>query len=241
MALPAASTLNPIAVPPEANGALWHPSPNFGPRRGRDSPDMVVIHYTAMETAEAALERLSAPEHEVSAHYLIAEDGRLWQMVREADRAWHAGAGAWGRVTDVNSHSLGIELANTGAHPFSEPQMAVLERLLADILQRWNIPPARVIGHQDMAPERKSDPGRRFDWRRLALAGLAVWPEPGDASELSVSLDRIGFPSALPEARLAAFRARVRPWADGAADDTDRRLAASWAARWPVDGTGRMA
>jgi N-acetylmuramoyl-L-alanine amidase len=137
---------------------------------------MVVLHYTAMETTEAALDRLCEPAIEVSAHYLISETGEIWHMVDEDKRAWHAGAGQWGQVTDVNSHSIGIELSNLGDHPFPEAQMAALETLLAGILERWDIPPERVIGHSDMAPDRKKDPGPHFDWRRLALQGLAVWP-----------------------------------------------------------------
>ena len=161
----------------EAAQPLTHPSPNFGPRRDDARPDLIVLHYTAMQTAEAALERLCDPAAEVSCHYLISETGQLWQLVDEEMRAWHAGAGAWGAVTDVNSRSIGIELANTGRQPYSEPQMAVLERLLATIMGRWSIPPERVSGHSDMAPTRKQDPGPRFDWRRLARQGLSVWPE----------------------------------------------------------------
>jgi N-acetylmuramoyl-L-alanine amidase len=153
------------------------PSPSFGERREGATPDMVVLHYTAMDTAKAALERLCDPEVEVSAHYLISESGQIWQLVDEDKRAWHAGAGKWGGVSDVNSRSIGIELANRGDCPFPEPQMAALERLLTGTMKRWNIPPERVIGHSDMAPDRKQDPGARFDWRRLALQGLSVWPD----------------------------------------------------------------
>ncbi len=157
-----------------------HPSPNHGDRRGGVRPDMVVLHYTGMATVEAALARLCDPVAEVSAHYLIAEDGRCWRLVEEGRRAWHAGVSSWGAVSDVNSHSIGIELANPGHHhgypPFPEPQMAVLEHLLAGILSRWEIRPGRVVGHSDVAPGRKIDPGEKFDWRRLARQGLAVWP-----------------------------------------------------------------
>ncbi len=138
---------------------------------------MVVIHYTAMDGARAALDRLCDPAAEVSAHYLIGADGTLWQMVDEDMRAWHAGAGQWGAVTDVNSRSIGIELDNRGDHPFAERQMQRLEWLLPGILDRWRIPPERVIGHADMAPARKRDPGHRFDWCRLARQGLSVWPQ----------------------------------------------------------------
>lgn len=226
---------------------LWHPSPNFGTRRGTERPDMVVLHYTAMDTAEAALERLCAPEHEVSAHYLIAGDGRLWQLVRETDRAWHAGQGGWGRLRDINSHSIGIELANTGRHPFPDPQMVALEALLAGCLARWQIAPERVIGHQDMAPTRKQDPGRRFDWRRLARGGLAVWPDPQDSvmvgggGDFAADAARFGYPQADAAAVLAAFRARFRPHADGPLQDADRILMRALARRFPVDGAAALA
>ncbi|WP_236638464.1 N-acetylmuramoyl-L-alanine amidase [Mangrovicoccus ximenensis] len=157
---------------PEAEGAIWHPSPNFGPRRGGAVPDMVVLHYTAMESAGEALERLCSPPHEVSSHYLIGADGTLWQLVAEEARAWHAGQGSWGGAADVNSRSIGIELDNRGKGSFAVAQLEALERLLAEILARWSIPPERVIGHQDMAPGRKQDPGRYFPWPRLARKGL---------------------------------------------------------------------
>lgn len=203
---------------------------------------MVVIHHTAMHTAEAALARLCAPEAEVSAHYLIGEDGRVWRLVDEAARAWHAGAGAWGGVGDVNSRSIGIELANPGPlaafPPFPEPQMTALEALLADILARWRIPPERVIAHSDMAPGRKADPGPKFDWRRLAHAGLSVWPKvgvPGTASFAGLAV-RAGYPvaEAGEDAALAAFRLRFRPGASGPVAAEDLALVADLAARWPA-------
>ena len=150
-----------------------HPSPNCGPRRDGLTPAVIVIHYTAMETAHAALERLCDPLAEVSAHYLIGTQGDVVRMVEEAERAWHAGAGAWCGVDDINSRSIGIELDNRGHHPFSEPQMAALEDLLRGIMQRWGIPASGVIGHSDMAPGRKTDPGPHFDWARLERQGLA--------------------------------------------------------------------
>ncbi len=133
---------------------MTHPSPNFGERRGGARPDLVVIHYTAMPSLAEARARLCDPAHEVSAHWLIAENGTTEQLVDEHHRAWHAGAGQWGDVTDVNSRSIGIELANTGAQPFPEPQMTALVSLLRGILARWSIPPDRIICHSDMAPAR---------------------------------------------------------------------------------------
>ena len=196
---------------------------------------MIVLHYTGMESCAAALDRLCDPETAVSAHYLIAEDGSIWALVPEAARAWHAGAGAWGSVDDVNSRSLGIELANTGAQPFAAPQMRALEALLPGLMGRWGVPPERVIGHRDMAPERKADPGPRFDWRRLARGGLSVWPYHGDGdAPLADSLTRMGYPPAPDAARLRAFRDRFRPWAQGPEDGTDRALAADLALRFPA-------
>lgn len=203
------------------------PSPNHGDRRGQ-RPELVVIHYTGMADGPSARARLCDPAAEVSAHWLIHEDGRTEALVPEDRRAWHAGAGSWLGRDDVNSRSIGIELVNPGDSPFPEPQMAALERLLHQILARWGIPAAGVIGHSDMAPGRKSDPGPRFDWRRLAVQGLAVWPA-GTAGDLPLaeSLTRIGYPD--DPARLAAFRLRFRPWADGPEDATDRRIAAALA------------
>ncbi len=220
---------------------IHHPSPNFGPRRLDARPDMVVLHFTDMVSSEAALARLCDPAAEVSAHYLVGRDGRCWQMVDEAMRAWHAGSGAWGAVTDVNSRSIGIELDNCGAAPFPEPQMAVLERLLAGLLKRWQIPPERVIGHSDMAPARKVDPGPRFDWRRLARAGLSVWPQgtraaPADPLAFTEAATRFGYGRDLDEAtRLAAVRLRFRPWAEGPLSPDDVAAITDLAARFPVD------
>ena len=135
-----------------------------------------MLHGTAMGSAEAALTRLCDPAAEVSAHYLVGEDGRVWALVSEERRAWHAGAGSWGGRADINSRSIGIEVANDARSPFTARSMDALEALLAGVLDRHRIPPEGVIAHSDMAPGRKSDPGGRFDWRRLALAGLSVWP-----------------------------------------------------------------
>ncbi|KNX41437.1 N-acetylmuramoyl-L-alanine amidase AmiD precursor [Roseovarius tolerans] len=226
-----------------------HPSPNVGPRRNGATPDMIVLHYTAMVTPEAALQRLCDAQAEVSAHYLICERGRVWRMVEEEMRAWHAGAGQWGNVSDVNSRSIGIELANTGAHPFPAPQMAALERLMADIMQRWQIAPARVIAHSDMAPARKSDPGPRFDWRGLARSGLSVWPEtplPGgvSAAEFLHNAERFGYAlreDVTADDILRAVRLRFRPQATGPLDPEDCAMIADLARRFPVDRDGATA
>ena len=213
-----------------------HPSPNFTPRRDGARADHVVLHYTAMDSAQSAIDRLCDATAEVSAHYVISEHGHVWRLVDEDMRAWHAGAGCWRGISDMNSRSIGIELANRGDHPFPEPQMAALETLLADILERQLIPPRNVIGHSDMAPGRKSDPGPRFDWRRLAIKGLAIWPdtqpghirEPGRwaefAQKVGYEVDQTDAPSVGDTPAFAAFRQRFRPWHDGPLDDEDLRI-----------------
>nr|WP_186766637.1 N-acetylmuramoyl-L-alanine amidase [Puniceibacterium confluentis] len=200
-------------------------------------PSLVVIHYTAMPSAEGARDWLCDPRSQVSAHYVICPAGRLWQLVDEAERAWHAGAGQWGSLTDVNSHSIGIELANTGLQPFAEPQMAALEDLLSSIRKRWKIPPEGVIGHSDMALGRKIDPGPRFDWRRLARQGLSVWPQPRRGGSFYDDAQRFGYaiPAEGKSHLLQAFRHRFRPGASGPLDEIDTALMADLATRWPRD------
>jgi len=216
-----------------------HASPNFGPRRDKVRPDLVVIHYTAMQSAQAALNTLRNPDNEVSAHYLIAEDGAVMSLVPEVMRAWHAGAGQWGRVTDVNSASVGIELANDGFSPFAAPQMDALTDLLVGIRARWGIRPEWVIGHSDMAPGRKIDPGPRFDWRRLALGDVSVWPEAWskqDTSAFRPAMRSFGYTATDdPELLLQVFRMRFRPQADGPLDRIDAGMIYDLARRFPVD------
>ena len=223
------------------------PSPNFGERRASARPRLVVIHYTAMACTEDALARLCTPEFEVSAHYLVDETGCVIRLVDEEMRAWHAGAGEWAGQQDVNSRSIGIEVANVGDRPFTANQMDALESLLSDVLDRWAIGPAGVIGHSDLAPGRKIDPGIRFDWRRLALTGLSVWPEPGfecepDASLFASAAGRFGYPEPGPDAAgekfvtlLGAFRARFRPWAQGPLERQDMGAILSLARNHPAE------
>ncbi len=202
-----------------------------------------MLHYTAMASCAEARARLCDPAAEVSAHWLIAEAGASEALVPEAARAWHAGAGEWAGQGDVNSRSIGIELANRGDHPFPEPQMAALEALLSAIMDRWSIRPEGVIAHSDMAPARKQDPGPHFDWRRLARAGLSVWPSPAapdlPAAGFSGHARAFGYPGKADDAAvLRAFRLRFRPWAAGtagAADATDAGLAADLARRFGID------
>ncbi|GJE09238.1 MULTISPECIES: N-acetylmuramoyl-L-alanine amidase [Methylobacterium] len=157
------------------------PSPNHGARRA-GPVDMMILHYTGMESGASALARLRDPLSEVSAHYLVFEDGGIVQMVPEARRAWHAGAGAWKGEADVNSRSIGIEIVHPGhaggLPPYPEAQVAAVTALARDILGRWPIPPARVLAHSDVAPERKEDPGETFPWARLAAAGVGHWVPP---------------------------------------------------------------
>ncbi len=198
-----------------------HPSPNCGARRDGLTPALVVLHYTAMQNAEAAIARLCDPDAEVSAHYLISVTGGVTQMVSEDKRAWHAGAGAWHGQDDINSRSIGIELDNSGTHPFPEPQMAALETLLAGIMARWNIPANGVIGHSDMAPGRKIDPGPHFDWARLARQGFAARPsaqspETIDEHSFTACAHAAGYPQDTPfETLLATTRLRTAPWRRG--------------------------
>lgn len=191
-----------------------------------------MLHATNMATAALARAQLCDPAAEVSAHWLIAEDGATEQLVDEDRRAWHAGGGSWRGMDDVNSRSIGIELANPLDRPFPEPQMAALEGLLPAIMARWGIGPASVIAHSDMAPGRKDDPGSRFDWARLVRQGLAAGAARGGPDlPLAASLDAIGYPMALPDARLTAFRLRHRPFATGPETAADRRHAAAIAAQ----------
>ena len=156
------------------------PSPNFDARRG--PPDMLVLHYTGMQTAEAAIARLCDPEAKVSAHYVVDEDGLILKLVPEERRAWHAGRGVWLGETDCNAASIGIEIVNPGHEfgyrDFPEVQVDAVISLIADIRTRWTIPDNRIIAHSDLAPERKQDPGERFPWKRLAGAGHGLWFEP---------------------------------------------------------------
>lgn len=167
---------------PDYPGAEVRVSPNFGARANGRSPDLILLHYTGMSSAQAAEERLCDPAAEVSAHYLVHEDGRVVQMVREADRAWHAGKSSWKGETDINSCSIGIEIVNPGHEigycDFPDVQMASVVGLCLDIKARRSVPVERVIGHSDVAPGRKVDPGELFDWALLARNGLGHYVEP---------------------------------------------------------------
>jgi len=163
------------------------PSPNHGERRNAMRPDMILLHYTSMLDPAVALDRLCAAGSEVSAHYLVLEDGRVIQMVPEARRAWHAGASSWAGETDVNSSSIGIEIANPG-HDFGYPdfpkrQIAAVTALCRGIQTRNTIRPERVLAHSDVAPSRKQDPGEKFPWQTLWDSGVGHWVPPAPIAE----------------------------------------------------------
>lgn len=158
------------------------PSPNHGRRADGARIDILLLHYTGMPSAEKALEWLCDPQSGVSSHYLVFEDGRVVQMVEESERAWHAGKGYWAGETDINSRSIGIEIANPGHEfgytDFPAEQIDAVISLCRGILARHPIPPERVLGHSDVAPMRKEDPGERFPWQRLNQEGIGHWDVP---------------------------------------------------------------
>lgn len=162
--------------------ARVHPSPNHGPRAPGVPIDILVLHYTGMQTAREALQWLCDPRSKVSAHYFVDEDGSITQCVPEARRAWHAGKSFWKGETDINSRSIGIEIVNPGHHhgyrPFPQAQMDAVIKLAADICGRHSILPWRVLAHSDIAPDRKEDPGELFPWQQLAEAGLCHYVDP---------------------------------------------------------------
>ncbi len=218
------------------------PSPNFGERKDGVGIELIVLHYTAMTDAEAALTRLCNPEAEVSAHYLIGRDGKLFRLVEEDKRAWHAGEGRWAGREDVNSRSIGIELDNDGTCHFDEPLMTTLEALLADLMERYELPTKAVIGHSDLSPGRKNDPGPNFDWERLAEKGLSIWPEPSLRGNFMKDAAYFGYPVELGEACiLNAFRQRFRPFSAGPRSVADDAMMAGLARQFPADVTERIA
>ena len=185
-------------------------SPNFNGRDGQ-AIDMLILHYTGMSDCAGALDWLCDPVSKVSAHYLIDEDGAAYALVPEDQRAWHAGVASWHGEDNINSRSIGIELVNPGHElgyrDFPAPQMAALEALALEIVRRHDIAAPRVLGHSDVAPPRKQDPGERFDWRRLAAAGVGLWPGAPADPELGadLGLGEEGGAVALLQSHLAAF------------------------------------
>lgn len=207
------------------------PSPHFNERAS--SVDSIIIHYTDMPSAADALAWLCNPASNVSAHYMIDEQGQLYHLVNEDKRAWHAGESYWQGCTDMNSCSVGIELANTGhsfGHtPFPEAQIEVLLRVCEKISKEWGIPASRVLGHSDIAPQRKQDPGHLFPWETLAREGLGLWPESVnhvlEPERTIESLGTIGFETLSPTHALLAFQRHFQPHKiDGQADNETFRL-----------------
>lgn len=235
---------------PDHAGAEVRTSPNFGPRRHGKSPTILLLHYTGMETGEAAESWLCNPESDVSCHYLVHEDGRIVQMVREADRAWHAGTAWWAGETDINSASIGIEIVNPGhaggLPDFPDAQIDAVIALSRDIMRRHGIATANVLAHSDVAPGRKCDPGEKFPWPRLASAGICIHVppvpqedgrilQPGDEGEavdglqsmlalVGYGVDITGLYDERTRACVAAFQRRYRPGCvDGVADVSTMR------------------
>ena len=167
------------------------PSPNQGPRKsgttGTPRPSMIILHYTGMESGVAALQLLTNPLSEVSCHYLVWEDGRIFQLVPEVARAWHAGKCQWKGETDINSHSIGIEIVNGGHRlglpTYPDAQIEAVKALCLDLMQRHGISATNVLAHSDIAPERKEDPGEHFPWADLAASGIGIWTPPATISE----------------------------------------------------------
>jgi N-acetylmuramoyl-L-alanine amidase len=222
------------------------PSPNFDARTA--PPDMIVLHYTGMPTGEGALAKMCDPEAKVSAHYMVEEDGRIFSLVPDERRAWHAGKSSWLGETNINAVSIGIEIVNPGHEfgyrKFPDVQIEAVIDLIADVRSRWTIPDARILGHSDVAPDRKEDPGELFPWKRLAEAGHGLWVESGAAPgaalaegeeglgvlALQAGLSRLGYDcpptGKFDEGTATVVRAFQRHWLqsrfDGVADGETR-------------------
>lgn len=207
------------------------PSPNFSEWPAGAVIDALVLHYTGMTSGAAAIARLTDPNVEVSAHYVVETDGRIYRLVPEAKRAWHAGRSAWAGREGLNDMAIGVEIVNPGHEwglaPFPEPQIAATIGLCRDIIGRHPIPPARVLAHSDIAPTRKQDPGEFFPWARFAREGVGIWPEKAGrprfgARQTVIEAQRMlaewgyGVPESgvlcpLTKAVIAAFQRRYRP------------------------------
>ncbi|MDO5506433.1 MAG: N-acetylmuramoyl-L-alanine amidase [Pseudoxanthomonas suwonensis] len=197
--------------------ATWVASENFDERR----PVAIVLHFTQQDSVQESLDTLRTANSQgrVSSHYLVGKDGGIYQLVADNARAWHAGGGRWGTITDLNSASIGIEIDNNGIAPYTEPQIAALIELLRDLTTRLRIPPTQVLGHSDLAPTRKIDPGPHFPWQRLHAAGFGVWPgelqEPPPGFDGWLAMAAVGYPLDDRAAALRAFRMRFRGRDDG--------------------------
>lgn len=227
------------------SGITYQPSPNFDDRRY--PVDMLVLHYTGMQTGDAALERMCDPQASVSAHYMVREDGGVVQLVDEDKRAWHAGVSKWQGDEDLNSRSIGIEIVNGGHDwrledgrlpPYPDAQIEAVSALSLAIIKRWNIPQTRIVGHSDIAPVRKQDPGEHFPWAKLASEGVGLWPLALEGGQRTVeaALSFIGYDTGDLAAAIAAFQRRWRPArVDGIADPDTRVIAFAVADLYSAD------
>ena len=207
--------------------ATWVPSKNFDERR----PVVIVLHYTEQASVEQSLDTLRSRNSggRVSSHYLLGKDGKIYQLVSDAKRAWHAGAGSWGAITDVNNASIGIEIDNDGKSPFPDAQIDSLIVLLRDLTTRLRIPPTQIIGHSDLAPTRKIDPGPLFPWKRLHDAGFGLWPadatqDPPAGFDPWLALQAIGYSTDNRADTVRAFHHRFRGMEGTELDAQDLRI-----------------
>ncbi len=217
-----------VAAPPRNPLAVWTPSKNYNARQ----PSMIVLHYTQEGSAQEALDTLRTRNSggPVSAHYLIGKDGTIYQLVAEDERAWHAGDSQWGATDDVNSRSIGIELDNNGSEPFAQPEIDSLLRLLTDITARLGIPRTSIVGHADIAPTRKDDPGVWFPWDQLAAHGFGLWydagplPDPPPGFDPMVALKVVGYDLSDPAAAIVAYHRHYRASTEPHLDAGDLRI-----------------
>jgi len=193
--------------------ATWVASPNYNAR----DPVIIVLHHTDQHSVQQSLDTLRSANSggKVSSHYLVGADGHIYQLVGDDRRAWHAGPGRWGAITDLNSASIGIEVDNDGDSPFAPAQIQALIRLLEDLCTRLRIPRTQIIGHADLAPARKQDPSRFFPWQQLAEAGFGVWPRASDGAAPAgfdpwLALQAFGYPLDNRDAAVGAFHRRFR-------------------------------
>ncbi|MDC3002771.1 N-acetylmuramoyl-L-alanine amidase [Paracoccaceae bacterium] len=219
---------------------IKYPSPNYGLRRADTEIEFIILHYTAMST-EKSLERLCDPVHEVSCHYLIDPCGLCYQLVDNNKRAWHAGKSYWRGYHDLNSRSLGIELVNSGNETYPEVQMKSLIKLLQNLIETLTLNPKNILGHSDISPARKLDPGKWFNWQKLSDNGVGFFPEVSEpiACDKKVFLaeaKRAGFnPNANAEHVLKTFRNRCRPKFTGELDGYDCALMQKFADAFDID------
>jgi N-acetylmuramoyl-L-alanine amidase len=202
---------NPATLTDSAGAAIpseWVGTVNFNLRK----PNYVIIHYTAQDSAAQTLKTFTIPRTQVSAHYVVGKNGKVYHMLNDYMRAWHAGVSKWGNVTDMNSCSIGIEIDNKGNEPFADAQVKSLLALLAQLKRTYNIPQANFIGHQDIAPGRKSDPGLFFPWKQLAQKGFGYWQDnmitevAPDDFDSTIALRLMGYDTSNLPAAIQAFK-----------------------------------